>query len=114
MQVTISARHGHLSTATQEKIAEKVESVRKFFDRITSIQVTADLEHKDQVQVELKVTAEHHEEFVAVEQAENLLAATDGAIHKIDAQLRKHKEKLKEHRATSHKHVEPPVAEEGP
>lgn len=111
MQVTISARHGHLSAATQEKIVEKVQPVRKFFDRITSILVTADLEHTDNISVELKVTAEHHDEFVAVDNAENLITALDGAIHKIDNQLRKHKEKLKDHRATSHKHLEPPVAE---
>lgn len=111
MQVTISARHGHLSTATQEKIVAKVEPIRKFFDRITSILVTADLEHTDSISVELKVTAEHCDELVAVDNAENLMTALDGAIHKIDTQLRKQKEKLKEHRATSHKYSEPPVAE---
>lgn len=111
MQVTISARHGHLSTATQEKIVAKVEPIRKFFDRITSILVTADLEHTDSISVELKVTAEHCDELVAVDNAENLMTALDGAIHKIDTQLRKQKEKLKEHRATSHKYLEPPVAE---
>jgi len=100
-----------LSAATQEKVTEKVQTIHKFFDRITGILVTADLEHTDQVSLELKVTAEHHDEFVAVEEAATLMAALDGAIHKIDNQLRKHKEKLKEHRAVSHKHLEPPVAE---
>ncbi len=111
MQITISARHGHLATATQERIREKVEAVRKFFDRITAIGVTVDLEHRDRPSVELRVRAEHHDEFVALEQADNVFAALDGAIDKIENQLRRFKERLKEHRATAHKHLEPPVEE---
>jgi putative sigma-54 modulation protein len=112
VQITISARHGHLATATQERITEKVEAVRKFFDRITAIGVTVDLEHRDRSSVELRVRAEHHDEFVAVEQADNVFAALDGAIDKIENQLRRFKERLKEHRATGHKHLEPPAVEE--
>lgn len=109
VQITISARHGHLSPSTQEKITEKVEVIRKFFDRMTSIQVTVDLEHRERTSVEVRVSAEHHEEFVAVDQADNVLAAVDGVVDKIEQQLRKSKEKLKEHRATGHKHLEPPA-----
>src|SRR5262249_19785550 len=65
-QNSISGRHGHLSPATQEKIAEKVEVARKFFDRITAIVVTVDLEHRERPSVELRVRAEHHDEFVAI------------------------------------------------
>jgi putative sigma-54 modulation protein len=107
VQIMISARHGHLSPNTQEKITEKVEAFRKFFDRITSIQVTVDLEHRERPSVEVRVTAERHDEMVAVEQADTVLAAVDGVVDKMENQLRKSKEKLKEHRATSHKHLEP-------
>jgi putative sigma-54 modulation protein len=110
VQITISARHGHLSPTTQEKITEKVEVIRKFFDRMTSIQVTVDLEHRERTSVEVRVSAEHHDEFVAVEQADTVLAAVDGVVDKIEQQLRKSKEKLKEHRATGHKHLEPPAS----
>lgn len=108
MQITISGRHGHLSPSTQERIKEKVEAVRKFFDRITAIGVTVDLEHDDRASVELRVRAEHHDEFVAMEQAETVFAALDGVIDKMENQLRRFKERLKEHRATGHKHLEPP------
>jgi putative sigma-54 modulation protein len=108
VQITISGRHGHLSTASQEKIREKVEGVRKFFDRITAIGVTVDLEHTDRASVELRVRAEHHEELVAVQEAETVFAALDGVMDKIENQLRRSKERLKEHRATGHKHIEPP------
>lgn len=109
MQTTISARHGHLSPAAQEKITEKVEVVRKFFDRLTAIGVTVDLEHRERPSVELRVRAEHHDEFVAIAEAESTFAALDSAIEKMESQLRKFKERLKEHRAVGHKHLEPPT-----
>lgn len=111
MQINISARHGHLSPGTQEKIHEKVEGIRRFFDRVTAIQVTVNLAHREAPELELCISAEHHEDFVATEKADTVLAALDGAIEKIEQQLRKFKERLKEHRATGHKHIEPPVEE---
>ena len=108
MQISISARHGHLSPGTQEKITEKVDGVRRFFDRMTAINVMVDLERREEPSVELRITAEHHDEFVAVDRADTVLAALDSVIEKMESQLRKFKEKLKEHRATGHKHLEPP------
>ena len=109
VQTTISARHGHLSQASQDKIKEKVEVVRKFFDRLTAIAVTVDLEHQERAILEIRARAEHHDEFVAVAEAETIFAALDGAIEKMENQLRRSKERLKEHRATGHKHLEPPA-----
>jgi putative sigma-54 modulation protein len=105
VQINISARHGHLSTQTQALVTEKVEKVKKFHDRITSIVVTCDLEHKEAPSVEIRVTCEHAGEFVATDKAENLLAALDGAIHKTEQQLRKHKEKITGHRAGGHREL---------
>lgn len=111
MQINISARHGHLSPGTQERITEKVESIRRLFDKITAIYVVVDLEHRDEPGVEIRILAEHHDEFIASDKAENVLTALDGVIDKVEAQVRKFKERLKEHKATGHKHLEPPVAE---
>jgi len=47
VQVKISARHGHLSEATQAKLTAKVERLSRLFERLTAIEVTVDLEHKD-------------------------------------------------------------------
>jgi putative sigma-54 modulation protein len=114
VQTTIAARHGHLSQAAQDKITEKVESVRKFFDRMTAISVMVDLEHRERPVLELRVRAEHHDEFVSIAEAETVFAALDGAMEKMENQLRRFKERLKEHRAVGHKHIEPPAAPEAP
>jgi putative sigma-54 modulation protein len=106
VQINISARHVHLSSATQQRISEKVERIRRYYDRVSSIAVTVDLEHADQPSVELVVSAERHEDFVATDAAESLLTAVDGALHKVEMQIRKHKEKLTDRRATGHKHID--------
>ena len=112
MQINITGRHGHLSPQTQEKITEKVQVVRKFYDRMTAMHVTVDLEHRDRPTVELRVSAEHHDDFVATETADNAMAALDGVIDKMEQQLRKHKERQKDHKVPGHKHIEPPHNDE--
>jgi putative sigma-54 modulation protein len=95
---SISARHGHLSEATQAKISAKLEKVTRLFERITTIEVIVNLEDRDNPAVDLKISAEHKHDFVATEQAGELMAALDGAMHKIEQQLRKYKEKVQNHR----------------
>ena len=103
MQMNISIRHGHVSDATQAVIQEKLDKLTRLYDRISSVEVTIDLEHRDLPAVDLKVSAKKHE-FVAVGQAENLLAAVDVAVDKMEQQLRKHKEKAQDrHRGAGHR-----------
>ncbi|MFO0914397.1 MAG: ribosome-associated translation inhibitor RaiA [Pirellulales bacterium] len=97
MQISISARHGHLSQETQEKIRSKVERLVRYYDRVTGIEVTVNLEHKDSVAVEVRVTAEHADDFVASSQDSSAMAALDVVVDKIEQQLRKHKEKRIDH-----------------
>ena len=111
MQTTISARHGHLSDQTQQKISEKTEKLRKFFDRITAIEVTVDLEHHEEsVDIEIRASAERTDGFVARDSAPELFAALDGAMRKVEQQLRKHKERLQTgHRQPGRKQMPPPL-----
>ncbi len=107
MQISISARHGHLSAGTQEKITEKVERLRRLLDRVTAIVVTVDLEREDTPQVELRVSAERTDDFIATCDGANVFAALDGSIHKIEQQLRRHKEKkIEGHRVPGRKQLE--------
>ncbi len=114
MQINISARHGELGAETKEKITDKVEKLRRFYDRVTAIQVTVEFERPDAPSVELRVSAEHSADFIATDSSSSALAALDGAVHKIEKQLRRHKEKLKlaGHRVQGHKHMEAAVEPE--
>lgn len=113
MQTKISMRHGHLSDATQEKLSAKVEKLSRIFDRLTSISVTVDLEHEERPEVSLEVSAEHKHDFVAAATADNLWAAVESAVHKVEQQLRKYKEKIQErHRNPDARRQEVPVENE--
>lgn len=109
MQINISARHGHLSDATREKITAKVEKLARLFERLTSIEVTVDLEHEQNPTVDVRVSAEHKHDFVAAEQSTSLMAALDGVIHKLEGQLRKYKEKVQDHHRAPAGRVEEPA-----
>ncbi|MEZ6135472.1 MAG: ribosome-associated translation inhibitor RaiA [Pirellulaceae bacterium] len=111
MQVNVSARHGSLSGHDQEVIREKTEKIRRFFDRVTAIEVTVDFQHQDNPHVEINASAEHTQEFVASASATTVLSALDSAIAKIEQQLRKHKEKLTGHKAPGVKHIVTPEDE---
>ena len=103
MQLNISVRHGHVSEPTQAVIREKVEKLTRLYDRLSAIEVTIDVGHRDSPEVDLRVSAKKHE-FVATERAENLLAAVDVAVDRMEQQLRKHKEKVQDrHRGVGHR-----------
>ncbi len=103
MQLNLSIRHGHVSEPTQDLIREKLEKLPRLYDRVSAIVLTIDMEHRDHPAVDLNVTTKKHE-FVATGQAENLLAAVDMAVEKMEQQLRKHKERVQDrHRSAGHR-----------
>lgn len=86
-----------MSDAIRDKVAAKVEKLARLFERLTAIEVMVDLKDDPSASVELLVSAEHKHDFVAAAEASSVLAALDGAIHKIEGQLRKYKEKVQDH-----------------
>ena len=109
MHINISARHGHLSSGTQQKIEEKVDKLQRYFDRLTAIQVTVNLEHRETPTVEVQVSAEHSEAFVATATSSDVMSALDGTLHKIEQQIRRYKDKRTERRTKALKHLEVPA-----
>ena len=97
MQVAITSRHGTLSPSAHEHIKHKAEKLLTYFDRVTAINVTVDFT-SDRTDVEILVDAEHRHDLVARESGENVIAAFDGALHKMEHQVRKYKEKIQDHR----------------
>ena len=100
MQINISTRHGHLSNETQEKIREKLEKLTRLYDRLASIDVTIDLEHRDAPNVDLRVSAKHKHDFVAISRSLELMASIDEVVEKMEQQLRKYKEKVQDRHRT--------------
>ena len=112
MQISVSARHGNLQPGDQSIIEEKVAKLRRLFDRVNAIEVTADLEHLESPSVEVKVSAEHAGHFVASAEATTVIAALDLAIPKMEQQLRRAKDKKTGHHATGLKHFDASVEDD--
>ena len=106
MDISISTRHGELPSDIQGRIGEKARKLPKFFERLTSIEVTVDLKNHQEPEVEIKASAEQRDDVIAKSSGANVIAAMDAAVHKMERQLVKHKEKITGHRNPSHKHLE--------
>ena len=97
MQISVSVRHGQISDPTRSKIEAKLQKLTRYFERLTAIELAVDLEHRDSPRVDLRVSAEHKHDFVATEQAGELIASVDSVVRKMEQQLRKYKEKVQNH-----------------
>jgi putative sigma-54 modulation protein len=98
MQIQVQARHGSLAEATRQKIADKVEKLGRFIERVSSIDVMVDLEKADQPAVEVVVATELKKDFRADYSSGDLWGCLDQTIDKIEQQMRKFKEKMTDHR----------------
>lgn len=91
MQVNISGHHLEVTDALRDYIGEKFARLERHFDRIISVQVILQVEKLQQ-----KIEATLHvagREVVANAEHEDMYAAIDAVIDKLDRQLIKHKEK---------------------
>jgi putative sigma-54 modulation protein len=100
VQINIATRHGNLSETTRAKLSAKVSRLSRYFERLSAIDVTVDLEHSDTPIVEVRVSAEHKHDFVATERTSDLWRSVHGAVQKVEQQLRKYKDKVLERHRT--------------
>ena len=94
MRVTVSGRHMGVSGPLKEYCETKAERLVRFYDRIQSIEVILD-GHAGKHTAEMIVHSEGSNPFVASEQHNDVYAAVDVLLDKIEAQLRRHKEKMR-------------------
>ena len=100
MQINVSTRHGSISDTTEAKVRAKVEKLGRYFERLTQISVVIDLKKADEPLVDINVSAEHKHDFVASYQSTDLWGCIDQAMHKLEIQLKKYKEKVQTHHKT--------------
>lgn len=100
MQVAITCRHGTITQSTHDYMSQKVEKLLTLFGRVTSIGITVDFSNGKST-VEILVDTEHRHDLVAVDTDNEATAAFDLALHKMEQQLRKYKEKIQNHRGPS-------------
>jgi len=94
LQVTIIGRHTDVPERLKQYITEKVQKLPRFYDRILSTEVIVDGDASSS-KVELIVKVSHHQSFVAQESGPDAFASMDLALDKMERQLRRHKERLR-------------------
>ncbi len=119
MQITIATRHGSLEPAQRSYLEEKATKLDRYFDRLMGIELAVE-PIKHEWKVEILISAEHKKDFVATGQAESPEAAMDQALHKMEQQLRRYKDRLVHHHGempqggTSPQHPDLPEAPDHP
>ena len=101
VNVGIACKHGHLGANQQEYITRKAEKLLTYFERVTQIQVTVSFDNgreNGRVRVEVLVDAEHKHNFVAYDEGDDVSPTFDLALHKMETQIKKYKEKIQDHR----------------
>ena len=96
MHINISTRHGEISDLTKKKITQKLEKIQRFFERLTSIDVTIDMSKTDEPNIEVVVRSEKRDDFVATYRSNDMFGSIDQVVSKLEQQIKKHKEKLQE------------------
>jgi putative sigma-54 modulation protein len=92
MQITFTGHHLDVTDALRDFTQEKIERVQRHFDRITSINVTFTVEklrHIAEATLHVPGTTLH----ASSESTEDMYAAIDSLVDKLDRQVKKHKEK---------------------
>lgn len=98
MEIQLTVKSGELSDEIQQTMRQKVSKFPRYFDRTTGVHILADLNNAHEPKVELIVSAEQTNDFVASDTGSNVIVAMDKAVDKIEQQLRKHKQKITGHR----------------
>lgn len=96
MQISVTGRHLDMTDALRSYVESKFEKLERHFDHVTDVHVILGVEKISQ-KAEATVQISGAKLF-AEDAQEDMYAAIDGLIDKLDRQVRRHKEKLTNHR----------------
>lgn len=96
MQINITGHHVDLTPALRDYVNNKMQKIQKHFANITNVHVILSIDKKFQQKAEARLNVAKAE-IVAESESENMYAAIDLLIDKLDRQVLKHKEKMNNH-----------------
>jgi putative sigma-54 modulation protein len=96
MQLNLSGHHIEITSALRNYVSSKMERLERHFDHVTNMHVVLSVEKlRQKADATLHVNGAN---LFASAEHEDMYAAIDGLTDKLDRQIKKHKEKLKDHR----------------
>jgi len=93
MLFTISGKHVEITDSIRAYAEEKTGKLPRYYNSINQVEVVVDGNDGGKPSVEIIARGEHSNMFIAKESGEDTYACIDIAIHKIERQLRRKKEK---------------------
>jgi putative sigma-54 modulation protein len=102
MQINITGHHIEVTPALKAYVTEKLQKISRHFDHVISINVILRVEKPQQQQAEATVAAAGKSLF-AQDSSTDMYAAIDGLTDKLDKQVRRYKDRVRGHHATSAK-----------
>lgn len=98
MLFTMTGRHIDITDSMRTRAQEKTEKLPRYFNDISQIEVIVEGNEGGKQSVEIVVHAEHSDVLVAKEIGDDMYTCIDQAIHKLEPQLKKLKEKQRSHK----------------
>lgn len=95
MQISISGHHLDITESLHNHVSEKVEKIIRHFDHVTNTNVVLHVEKKRHM-AEATINAKGAK-IHASSTCDDMYAAIDSMVSKLDRQVLKHKEKLTNH-----------------
>ena len=95
--IEFKGRHDHITERMQEHATKKLQRLGRFEDALTRVEVVADHAHENP-EIELIVHLRKGAPMVAKDRGESFSGTIDLLVDKMEAQLRKWKEKLTNHK----------------
>lgn len=95
MQLNLTGQHVDITDSLRDHVNNKFEKLSRHFDHMTNVHIILSIE-KDRQKAEATIHASGADIF-ASEEGDNMYAAIDSVITKIDRQMGKLKDKIKNH-----------------
>jgi putative sigma-54 modulation protein len=96
MELTLTFRHFEGSNSLRDHAEKSLNRMEKFCDNIRDAHMILDIEkHRNLVEITVNV---YGQTLKAMNEANDMYVSIDGAVDKLERQLKKHNNKLKSHR----------------
>jgi putative sigma-54 modulation protein len=95
---TITGKHVEITEALRAHAQEKTSKLPKFYNSINQVEVIIDGSDGGKTSVEIIARGEHSNVFVVTESGDDAYACIDVAVHKLERQLRRKKEKQRDNK----------------
>jgi putative sigma-54 modulation protein len=97
MQVNLTGHHVDLTDALRNYVETKLTKLERHFDHVTNVHVILSIEKlRQKAEATLHISGA---DIFADATNEDMYAAIDALVDKLDRQVLRHKEKMKNHRA---------------